>query len=49
MPFFITLSVLAAAAAAYLLYQFRSRAFVADDTPDAQAKPEPSDTTLKAA
>ena len=49
MQFFITLSVLAAAAAAYLLYQYRSRAFVADETADAPAKPEPADSTLKAA
>jgi hypothetical protein len=49
MQFFITLSVLAAAAAAYLLYQFRSRTFAADDSADAQAQPEPADSTLKAA
>jgi hypothetical protein len=49
MQFFITLSVLAAAAAAYLLYQYRSRAFVADDPTEAQRQSESPDSTLKAA
>jgi hypothetical protein len=53
MQFFITLSLLVAAATAYLVYQYRSRAFVADDAhgaaPEQPAQQEPADSTLRAA
>jgi hypothetical protein len=49
MQFFITLGLLVTAAAAYLVYQYRSRAFIADDAADPPPQAEPADTTLKAA
>lgn len=58
MQFFITLGLLVTAATAYLVYQYRSRAFVADDALGAahgaaatepSGGPDPADGTLKAA
>jgi len=49
MQFFIILGLLVTTAAVYLVYQYRSRAFVSADMPDEDPQAEPADTTLKAA
>jgi len=51
MPFFITLGLLVGAAAGYLLYQYHSRAFVADDAAEQEpaAREREAEGTLKAA
>lgn len=51
MQFFITLGLLVAAAAAYLLYQYRSRAFAGDESAEQEpaAREHEGESTLKAA
>ncbi|HYM14084.1 MAG TPA: hypothetical protein VEZ14_00810 [Dehalococcoidia bacterium] len=49
MQFFITLGLLVAAATAYLLYQYRSRALAASDAADQVASSDETGGTLKAA